>query len=116
PAQVERVMMGRIELITDQQHEMIAKISQNKPASKNWYTHIPKSPARDRFFAGDNDAAKKLGVKVPNEYEAYLNLGRFRNALLHHELRRSRNPNLSSFALTYGLLTREMRKQLPTNE
>ena len=112
PAKVERVMVGRIELITDQQRELLTTLSQEKPAPKDWISKIPASPARDRFFAGDNDAATELGVAIPADYKAYLNLGRFRNALLHYELLRTRNANLTEFASTHGLVSRELWRRL----
>lgn len=106
-ADVDRVMVGRIELITDKHRELLEQIASHEPASRDWFKHIPASEARDRFFAGDNEAAKALGVKLPPEYEAYLGLGRFRNALIHNELMHRRIPHLAQFAKVNGILSRD---------
>ena len=112
PAQVERVMIGRIELVTDDHREQLATMSKQTPSTRDWIKRIPKSPARKQFLAGNNDVVEKLGVEVPVDYAAYLNLGRFRNALVHHELRKTMNPNLIGFVKTHGLLTSELRLEL----
>ena len=116
PAQVERVMIGRIELITDDHRKQLATISKQRPSTRDWIKRIPNSPARKQFLAGNNDVVEKLGVEVPVDYAAYLNLGRFRNALVHHELRKTMNPNLIDFVKTHGLLTSELRQALKKTE
>ena len=87
-------------------------MSKQTPSTRDWIKRIPNSPARKQFLAGNNDVVEKLGVDIPVDYAAYLNLGRFRNALVHHELRKTMNPNLIGFVKTHGLLTSELRLEL----
>jgi len=67
PARTERVMMGRVELITPAQRRLLAKIATD--------------PAPDLQSAGG---------AAPQVYQEYLDLGRFRNALILDE--ESRRP------------------------
>lgn len=78
--QVDRVMVGRIELISDQQRELLKKVAEG-PFNPQWMEKIPESAAKLKFLAGRSDFGD-LGVEIPANYQAYLALGRFRNALV----------------------------------
>jgi hypothetical protein len=67
-----------------------------------WVEEIPTSPARERFLAGRADFGD-LGVKIPREYELYIRLGRFRNALVTAEEARRPTPSLTRFIEAYEL-------------
>jgi hypothetical protein len=102
PADIQRVMVARIELITEDQQKTLAELKKTKPSDGRWLANIPKGPAADKFFAGRADFGD-LGVTIPADFQMYLNLGRFRNALVTAEERRQPTANLSNFIDTYGL-------------
>ena len=67
-----------------------------------WVESIHESPAKERFLAGRTDFGD-LGVAIPADYQMYLDLGRFRNALVVHEERVRPTVNLTKFIDTYAL-------------
>ncbi len=102
PADVERVMMARIELITDDQKALLAEMAKTAPSNGKWLEGIKPGDAAKRFYAGRANFGD-LGVAIPADYQTYLDLGRFRNALVVAEERRRPNENLTKFINTYGL-------------
>ncbi len=104
PADINRVMMGRIELVSDAQRALIDEIKNGPVASSKWMSKIPDTDAGKKFFAGRSDFGD-LGVTIPADYQRYLDLGRFRNALLRHELQQRPSESLSQFITQYGLAT-----------
>jgi len=101
-ADVQRVMVGRIELIDDGQRESLKRLAGAEASDGSWIERIPESPARDALLAGRADFGD-LGVKIPADYQSYLGLGRFRNALVVHEERLRPDETLTRFINTYGL-------------
>ena len=101
-AQIERVMVGRLELISDERRELLNKLADSPNSDGKWVERIPQSPARERFLAGRTDFGD-LGVAIPTDYKLYLDLGRFRNALVVHEERVRPTPSLTKFIDTYAL-------------
>jgi hypothetical protein len=99
---VTRVMIGRIELITDAQRDQLAKIEKGPVSDPRWISEIPQGAARETFLRGCSDFGD-LQVKIPSDYQAYLDLGRFRNALVVEEQRRTKSPSLAKFIALYGL-------------
>jgi hypothetical protein len=89
PAEVTRVMVGRVELVSTHQRAMLAKL-QSLPESS-----IPSVPlyVQDRSVVVDglrtkgplSNLYRKSGREVPESLYAYESLGRFRDALLAHE-------------------------------
>jgi len=90
-AEVTRAMVGRVELVSAHQRAMLAKL-QSLPSSA-----IPRLP----LYAQDHSLLKTWsknrgplsalyvagGVEVPESLQVYESLGRFRDALLVHELK-----------------------------
>jgi hypothetical protein len=92
PADVTRVMVGRVEIVTPRQRELVRKMAAVKP------TPIPElkpvlyamarlanDPAgREKYaaLASGRGNLADLGVEVPEMYRHFLDLGRFRMALL----------------------------------
>lgn len=101
-ADIERVMMGRVELISDDQHQLLAKLCETPVSNPEWAQKLPDSPAKEKFLAGRNDIGD-LGVEFPTDFRIYYELGRFRNALIAAEERRRPKSNLPQFISTYGL-------------
>lgn len=102
PAKIERVMMGRIELVSPEQRTLLKKLAHLPLSDQKWFAEALKSPGSKSFLEGRSDFGD-LGVKIPADYQAYLNLGRFRNALVLAEERAHPTPALSRFINAYGL-------------
>lgn len=101
-ADVERVMMGRVELISDEQRKLLAELCETPVSDPAWAQNLPDSPGKEKFLAGRNDFGD-LGVQFPKDYRIYYELGRFRNALIAAEERRQPKSKLPQFIATYGL-------------
>jgi hypothetical protein len=89
PADVTRVMVGRIELITPRQRELLKTIAAGPvPNLKEVVTAMSSlrrdEARRDAYnaLASGRGDVKALGVPVPPIYQAYLDLGRFRTAMV----------------------------------
>ena len=102
-ADVQRAMIGRIELITPEHREHLRKIAEGPKPDPRWVDRIPRGPNADKFFAGRADFGD-LGVEIPADYQHYLALGRFRNALVVAAEREQKKPtSLTAFIDAYGL-------------
>jgi hypothetical protein len=102
PADVARVMVGRIELISPEQRELLDKLSTMTISNPQWMSDIPPSQSSNKFFSGHSDFGD-LGVKVPDDYQTYLDLGRFRNALVLDRQNRQPSASLFQFINNYEL-------------
>jgi len=101
PSEVQRVMMGRIELVTPTQRKLLAEIAAGPAPNMPGFQHaLPE--ARVLVFAGRAPLAS-LGVPIPRVYQAYLDLGRFRNALILDEEARLSTVPLRDFIEKNGL-------------
>lgn len=97
PTQITRVMIGRIELISDQQRQLLRKLETSSVSKSDWLNQFPEdSPELRRLLSGHSDG-RDLGVAIPVDFQAYLDLGRFRNALIAAEERKTRSANLTTF-------------------
>jgi len=101
-AEVHRVMMGRIELISADQRQLLRKLASTPASDPEWMQKIPDSANARRFREGRSNFGD-LGVKIPDDYQIYLDLGRFRNALVLAEQRVRQTPQLNEFINAYGL-------------
>lgn len=101
-AHVNRVMMGRIELISSEQRCLLKKLSILEPSDGQWMQNIRDSQNARLFYEGRSNFGD-LGVKIPADYQAYLDLGRFRNALVLAEEHAHPTPQLGRFITIYGL-------------
>jgi hypothetical protein len=112
PAEITRVMVGRVELVTPEQRDylrQIAQISTNVIAEDATHLHAnyygraaTNANELNRVNAG-SESLRTYGVSVPRSYQLYLALGRFRNALILEEARKRPAPGLNSFISTYRL-------------
>lgn len=104
---VDRVMMGRIELISPEQRQLLRKLATSTaPLDTAWLNRLGDSPAALRFRQGRSNFGD-LGVRIPENYQTYLDLGRFRNALVLAEQRVHPTPALTEFINAYGLYAYE---------
>ena len=102
PAEIKRVMMGRIELISPEQRALLDRLGQTAISDGSWVKEIWNSPHARSFATGHSDFGD-LGVTIPPDYQMYLALGRFRNALLLQEVRERPTESLRKFISTYKL-------------
>ncbi len=94
---VTRVMIGRVELISDVQRVLLGKLATAVISPGDWLAKVPEdSPALRKLLSGDADCGA-LGVPIPEDFQIYLGLGRFRNALVAAEEKRLRSANLARF-------------------
>ncbi len=107
PADISRTMVGRIELITPRHRELLDKLSKLPPSETGWLHGALQrsklsSTEHRRLYSG-HARMKNLRVKMPADYRTYLELGRFRNALLLDRIERQGTASLSKFADTYKI-------------
>lgn len=115
PARVERVMIGRTELISDEQDALLARLAKTPVSPADWPEKLPPSEARTNFLAGRSDI-HNLGILLPLDYQIYYDLGRFRNALVSHAAHTMPKPhNFDKFIQQYGLQAYD-RNQFTQNE
>lgn len=99
---IERVMIGRIELISDAQRNALKKLVATEEYDARWVEKVYASPELGRFLAGRSDL-KELGVEMPEHFQVYMSLGRFRNALVAHEAKKPDSKHLHLFINNYSL-------------
>ena len=111
PADIKRVMVGRIELITPEQRKQLHDISQFSPEliraeyGQMW-TNFYGRPAR---LQGEFEKLwyeqKPLSadIPIPKTYQTFLDLGRFRHALVLDEAKRHPSAGLTNFISAYRL-------------
>ena len=107
PAQINRVMVGRIELVTPEDRAKLQQLAALSPAeilaqasrfAKDGLQHYREFP---RVYDGEKPLSAI--VTIPESYQTYLDLGRFRNALLLDEEKKQPTPGLTRFIAAYGL-------------
>jgi hypothetical protein len=100
PADIKRVMVGRIELITQSQRDLLRKIAIGPASHGTW---------RDTLLRDLRSGRIDPKVPIPGDYRAYLDLGRFRNALLLEEAKQRPSKVLNQFIAGYGLEAYEVK-------
>lgn len=111
PANINRVMVGRIELITPEQRQKLAMLSHFTPkrieADRGllWTNFVTSTGPKPEEFQRLYTMNKPLSAdtSVPKTYQTYLDLGRFRNALILDEIKRHPTAGLTNFVSQYGL-------------
>jgi len=102
PAEIERVMVGRIELISPEQRELLAKLRQIRLSDGAWLQEVQRSKDYVKFVEGRIDFAS-TDITIPEDYRTYLDLGRFRNALVLAEQKVRPTKALAAFIGRYRL-------------
>jgi hypothetical protein len=108
PCDITRVMIGRIEIVTPEQRALLAKIAAAPPEDLSQMRGVTADSQSDFFKSPDNMRRwnavmsgdlpyRELGLPIPATYDAYLQLGRFRNALLLDEVKRRPTPELREY-------------------
>jgi hypothetical protein len=112
PAEVTRVMVGRIEVLTAWQKNYLRQIAQASTNSiradairlrTDFYAQIGKKPNEMQQVDAGQESLDQFGISVPRTYQCYLALGRFRNALVLEEARKHPSTGLDAFISTYAL-------------
>jgi len=88
PAEVQRVMVGRIELVTPEHRDLLRQLAQGPVPKQAWARRIME------------DGKPVITGTMP---AVYRDLGRFRNALLLDEVQRRETPALRMFVALNGL-------------
>jgi hypothetical protein len=108
PADVTRTLVGRVEIVTPEQRDRLSRIDAGPVSDVTWFYNESDRANRETAAykaiwegkAGLTDAR----LTVPPDYQEYVDLGRFRNALILDTLRNRRNESgLAKFAREYGL-------------
>lgn len=140
-ARIERALMGRIELVSPAQRQAIRRIAAGPVSDSDWWDRFmrekvftivdqktvwrPGGEAIHQRIFGVNAGRERgllveLGFQVPDDYRAYLALGRFRDALLLDEQRRRPDPELATFIGNYWVdgdpRMRELRRAQAAEE
>lgn len=111
PADIHRVMVGRIELVTPEQRnilQQLAGLSENtveKQALQLFKEIHSPDNSNDLVQVSNGHVALSGAVSVPPSYQMYLDLGRFKNALILDEEKRRPTTGLGDFIVDYHLQT-----------
>ena len=137
PANLNRVMVGRIELVTPEQRRLLHELGGYSPERVRaefgqLWTNFYAGPAiKQGEFEKLWYDKKPLAadIPIPHTYQTFLDLGRFRNALVLDELKRHPGSGLTNIASAYrvtayipldklpegGLTAVELIKSAPQN-
>ena len=117
-ARIDRAMIGRIELVTPAQRECLARVAAGPCPDVEKLTQA-HNEAIQHYFDSARKAGKwrrwddvsfaELNVPVPPVYQAYLDLGRFRDALVLREQQRRPTTALAAFIDANGLQAKSDR-------
>jgi hypothetical protein len=101
PADITRVMVGRIELIGPAQRAALSSMKKSPTDKVAGFIRKSTTDVKDWTMYLDVSAGKKplstLGADIPAIYKSYLQLGRFRDAILLDENGRRPAPALKTF-------------------
>ncbi|MEZ0225032.1 MAG: hypothetical protein ACAH83_10795 [Alphaproteobacteria bacterium] len=101
PADITRVMVGRIELVHPRQQEALSEMKRSSADGISSFIRKSTTDVKDWTLYQDVSAGKKpldaLGADVPKIYKSYLKLGRFRDAILLEETAKRPAPSLKAF-------------------
>lgn len=104
-AELSRTMVGRIEIVTPRQRSLIQQISQGNVSRVNWL-YEQEGGRRNAEIASLWEGRVRfqdLKIAVPREYQSYLDLGRFRNALILDDFHRNPHSGIGRFVEAYHL-------------
>jgi hypothetical protein len=106
-AEISRAMMGRIELITPEQRSLLQEMAAGKVSNRNWFSDALRdlTPRKREAVITEIQQGQRtlesLVVDIPDDYRAFIQLGRFRDALVLDAAKESEP--LREFAQNYGL-------------
>jgi hypothetical protein len=115
---IQRTMVGRIELVSPEERRLLKVIATGPTSNGTWLqdfldgsaaggagTPEARSAYAERWRMANTEVGglARSGAPIPADNRAYLELGRFRNALLLDEAKRRPQPALAAFIGNYGL-------------
>ena len=107
PADISRTMVGRIEIITPKQRQLIQRIATGPTTKANWlWAQVREGRTQEQLKTVVGQLMRgeigtgDLGLKPPADFQAYLDLGRFRAAILLDEAARRPTAELKKFMST----------------
>jgi len=107
PCDLTRSMVGRIEIVTSRQRDLLGRIGSFPASKSDWLWREMQRSGVDREeltkVHEGTIGVDDLGVAVPEDYAAYLGLGRFRDALVLDSFTREPAAGLQPFVENYGL-------------
>jgi len=106
-AQIERVMVGRVEIMTPDQRNNLSIIAKGPASNPSWLHEELNRPHPDAEWFAHMMAGRipaEIQNKIPADYRAYVALGRFRNAIMLDEQMKNPTPALGSFINAYALV------------
>lgn len=107
-ADVSRTMVGRVELVTPRQRGLLKKLGSGAVSKIDWFyaNFRERSQSRNELLAQlweGKVGFRELGIPVPPDYQSYIDLGRFRNALILDEHTRNSASGLDRFVEAYSI-------------
>jgi hypothetical protein len=106
-ADVSRTMVGRVELVTPKQRSLLKQLGAGPVSKINWfYERLNGTSDRNELLAQLWEGKARfedLKISVPSDYQAYIALGRFRNALILDDYTRHPQSGLERFVEAYNL-------------
>jgi len=105
PTNITRVMVGRIELISEAQKATLARLAAGpcpdlaavKAAATDALEKAKLSESEKQSFYDGERPLSDLGIAIPPLVQDYLSLGRFRDALIVHEQQQHPSAALAQF-------------------
>ncbi|MFN0051210.1 MAG: hypothetical protein ACKV0T_03410 [Planctomycetales bacterium] len=108
PSQMTRTMVGRVEIVTRRQRTLLSQIDRGPISDSAWFFRgVESQPDRNQALSqlwSGKIRLKDAQVKIPDDYRAYLDLGRFRNALILDAFHKSQTNGLGRFAEEYQIM------------
>jgi len=118
-ADVQRIMVGRIELVTPEQRRLLADIARGPVSDPAWLYQALNglNGGRDDIYREDwykrlmdgKQSLTSLHIDIPRDYREYLELGRFRNALILDQQAHQSTEPLKQFIQNYDLTPSQTR-------
>lgn len=105
PSEITRVMVGRIELISDTQKATLQRLAAGSSpdldtivmAARDALAKSNLSDAQKKDFFSGERSLSELGITIPPPVQDYLSLGRFRDALMVREEQQHPSAALAQF-------------------
>jgi hypothetical protein len=118
-----RSMVGRIEIVTPRQRELLKEVAKGPVSNPMWIQEALKQAGggkedyyREAWYQQVMDGSRSittLNMQIPADYRSYLGLGRFRNALILDEQSRRPSPVLTKFIEAYDLEAAQTKANTP---